>query len=157
MRKAFAAALMAFSLTGCATIMHGNHQEVGFSSTPTGAQVTVDNKPLGVTPTTASLTRKDKHVVRIEMAGYQPYELQLTRQVDGWVVGNIVFGGVIGLAVDAINGSMYKISPSAVNGTLSTQTAMTGSDAITIAVVLTPQPGWEKIGEMQPVVDLGAR
>lgn len=46
---------LALLVTACATIMHGSSQDIGVSSSPTGAQVSVDNKPLGVTPVVESL------------------------------------------------------------------------------------------------------
>src|SRR6266566_2573403 len=93
----------AVALCSCASIIHGAHQDVGVSSNPTGAQVSVDGQIKGTTPVVANLTRKDNHIVRSELAGYKPYETTVTRKVRGWVWGNIVFGGLIGLAVDAID------------------------------------------------------
>ena len=98
-------------LTACATIINGTSQSISISSQPTGAQVFVDGVPMGVTPVAPDLKRKDKHLIRIEMEGYEPFELQLNRGVSGWIAGNIIFGGLIGLAVDAMTGAMYKLSP----------------------------------------------
>src|SRR6266404_2478012 len=95
-------------VSGCATIIHGTRQDVGISSTPTGASVSIDNTENGKTPLIAKLTRKDNHIVKIELAGYQTFEATLTRSVSGWVWGNIAFGGLIGLAVDGISGGIYK-------------------------------------------------
>lgn len=158
MRNAFAAALAVISLAGCASIMHGSNQRVEFASTPVGAQVSVDNKPLGITPTHTTLSRDEKHMVRIELAGYQPYEVELKRGVSGWVFGNIVFGGIPGVVVDAVTGAMYKLSPSEVNANLAGRTsATTNGDQLTIAVVLSANPSWEKIGQMTPAADFSPR
>ncbi|MDK2964381.1 MAG: hypothetical protein PWQ29_1775 [Verrucomicrobiota bacterium] len=43
------------------------------------------------------------------MDGYLPDETTLTKKVSGWVRGNLVFGGLIGLAVDAISGGMAQL------------------------------------------------
>src|SRR5689334_739562 len=88
-------------LSGCATIIHGTKQEVGISSSPTGATVMIDNNDVGVTPVVSKLSRKQNHVVKIQLAGYQPFETTLTHSVSGWVWGNLAFGGLIGLVVDA--------------------------------------------------------
>jgi uncharacterized protein YceK len=151
MRRFIALSLVAASLSGCATIMHGGSQPVGISSNPTGAQVFVDNQVMGVTPVTATLSRKDHHTVRVEMPGYAPYEMKLTRGMSGWVWGNLIFGGIPGRAIDAITGGLYKLTPDEVNASLTRPTALRGGDALMIAVVLSPDPSWEKIGQMEPV------
>ena len=87
-------------LAACASIVHGTHQDVGITSVPTGASVSIDNIQSGNTPVFAKLTRKDNHIVRIELPGYQPLDLTLTRSVSGWVWGNVAAGGFIGLAVE---------------------------------------------------------
>ena len=138
-------------LCSCASIIHGTHQDVGISSNPTGAQVSVDGQVKGATPIVANLTRKDNHIVRIELAGYKPYETTLTRKVSGWVWGNIVFGGLIGLAVDAINGALYNLTPEQVSAALLAGTAhmVPTRDGMYIALVLASQPGWQKVGQLE--------
>ena len=146
-RPAIAAIVVAIA-AACGTIIHGTRQDVGVSSTPTGAQVVVDNMPLGQTPVVAKLTRKDNHVIRITMPGYQTFETNVTRSVSGWVWGNIVFGGLIGLAVDAISGGLYKLRPEQVTGTLATADVRSEQGALYVAVVLVPDPSWEKVGQL---------
>lgn len=150
MRRGTLLALTVVSLSACATIMHGTGQDVGISSTPTNARVTVDNKPLGNTPVVAKLSRKDNHIIRIELEGYQPFEATVTRKTSGWVWGNIVFGGLIGLAVDAISGGLYDLRPEQVAGQLSrgTGTAVT-PDGVYIFLVKHPESDWKRIGQLQ--------
>jgi len=90
-------AAASLGLLACATILHGSSQDVGIASQPTGASVTVDNQMLGHTPVVAKLKRKDKHTIAVALDGYQPFEVTTTRSTSGWVWGNIVFGGLIGL------------------------------------------------------------
>ncbi|HEU4437209.1 MAG TPA: PEGA domain-containing protein, partial [candidate division Zixibacteria bacterium] len=97
--------------------------------------------------------RKDKHVVRIEMEGYQPYELSITRKTSGWVWGNIVFGGLIGLAVDAITGGLYKLNPEQVMGELAQKP--TGAEikdgVIYVTLISSPDKSlMTKIGDLVP-------
>ena len=134
----------------CATIMHGSSEDVGLSSTPTNAKVYVDNHEIGMTPTVVNLRRKDNHIVRMELAGYQPFEATITRSTSGWVWGNIVFGGLIGLAVDATTGGLYKLTPQQVAAQLARQGAAVRStrDGVYVAVVLRPDPAWERVGRM---------
>ena len=117
-------ALGGLLVAACATIMQGTSQEVSVSSTPTGARVLVDGAEMGKTPLVASLKRKDKHVVRVELEGYQPFEMALGRATSGWVWGNIVFGGIPGLAIDAITGGMYKLKPEEIQATLAQNAAL---------------------------------
>ncbi|HEX8392174.1 MAG TPA: PEGA domain-containing protein [Longimicrobium sp.] len=143
------------ALSGCATIVHGSKQSVTVASTPAGAQVMIDNMNVGVTPMSAQLSRKQEHTVRITMAGYQPYDLKMQKTVDGWIAGNILFGGIPGLIVDAATGAMYKLTPDAVNAQLTQGTAMnTSGDRMVIMVSLSPELGLEKVGQMTPAADL---
>jgi len=119
-RQAWSVSLLLawLSMTGCASIMHGITQDVGIASVPTGAAVSIDNISHGRTPVIATLSRKANHLVRMELAGYHPFEATLTQAVSGWVWGNIVFGGVIGVGVDALSGGFYRLAPEQVTATL---------------------------------------
>ncbi len=97
------------------------------------------------------MTRKDNHIVKIQLDGYQPYEATLTRSVSGWVWGHLVFGGLIGLAVDAISGGLYKLTPEQIAGTLVAKSGRTqrDEDGVYVVVVLKPHDDWVKIGQLQ--------
>ena len=148
--------LASVTLLQCATMMHGTSQGVGIQSTPTGAMVTIDNKDFGSTPVVANLARKSNHVVSITMEGYQPFEANITRSTSGWVWGNIVFGGLIGLAVDAISGGLYKLTPEQVSGSLSASETTSRDEldgaAVVVTVVLEPDPDWELVGRLLPEI-----
>ena len=143
----------ALVLWGCATIMHGTSQKVGISSSPSGAKVWVDNKEMGVTPLFADLKRGDDHIVKVELAGYQKAEMTITKSVSGWVWGNIVFGGLIGLAVDAISGGLYNLSPEQLNAELKKEgsSAIIKDGELYVVTVLRPDPNWQKIGNLTPI------
>lgn len=153
LRPALALALLLqlLILAGCASIMHGTTQQIAVSSSPTGAKVAVNGMDRGVTPVIADLKRKDNHVIRVTLEGYQPFEMALTRSVSGWVWGNIVFGGIIGLAVDAISGGLYKLSPEQVTAQLQRADVQvtTGGEVLLVTVVMRPMPGMERIGTLQ--------
>lgn len=138
-------------LTSCATIISGSKQKVSFTSTPAKAIVFVNNINLGVTPFEAKLKRAVKtHNVKIVLEGYKPYETQLTRKFNGWYIGNIAFGGIIGLIVDASTGAMYKISDSEVNVSLENNVAMTKTvDGLNVAVVMEVNENLEKVGQLE--------
>jgi hypothetical protein len=43
--------------------------------------------------------------------GYRPATAVLDTKIDGWIFGNIIFGGLIGLAMDAARGAGFKYPP----------------------------------------------
>lgn len=147
------AAAGCLGLASCATIMQGSSQQMSIASTPTGATVYVNGVQKGVTPMIANLARKDKHIIKLEMAGFEPYELPITRSVSGWVAGNLVFGGIIGLAVDASTGGMYKLAPEMVNASLAqgrvSSRVENGRDVIVVALVDRADPAWQKVGQLE--------
>jgi hypothetical protein len=133
--------------------MHGTSQDVGISSSPTGATVTIDNQSPGQTPYIAHLSRKDNHLVKLALPGYAPAELTITRKTSGWVWGNIVFGGLIGLAVDAMTGGLYNLTPEQLSATLAAQQASVAptKDGIFVVLVRAANPAWTKVGQLTPV------
>lgn len=145
--------LGALALSACASIMHGTSQDIGISSSPTGAKVMIDNQQGANTPYVAKLSRKDNHIVKIDLDGYQPAELTLTKSVSGWVWGNIVFGGLIGLAVDAISGGLYNLTPEQLQATLAaTKTSLAPTKTgIYVVLVKKPSRDWVKVGQLQRI------
>lgn len=146
--------VLSLTLSNCTTIINGSRQAVSVLSRPTGAEVYVDGQLSGKTPMWANLKRKDEHTIKVVMDGYQPYEAALTRKVDAWLLGNIVFGGVIGLAVDAITGSMYKLTPNEIKARLvEGDTNLTSTkrtkEGIYLVVTMQPDASWEKIATLE--------
>jgi hypothetical protein len=96
------------------------------------------------------MTRRDNHIVTIDLEGYQPYEVVFSRQLSGWVFGNVIFGGVIGLAVDAISGGIYRLTPEQIQCEMRSNCIayQKQSDESFVVIVLTPDPSWEKIGNL---------
>jgi hypothetical protein len=104
--------LVAVSALGCATIINGPTQTVEITSNPPGAKVTV--LPSGqhlVTPGKAELRRRLVHTVLFELDGYQPATAYLDRTNSQVTLGNILIGGLIGLAVDQSTGAVYRLIP----------------------------------------------
>jgi hypothetical protein len=130
--------------------MHGTRQSVGIASNPTNASVWVDRNFVGNTPMIVEMTRKDNHIVRLELDGFQPYEATFSRHCSGWAFGNIVFGGVIGLAVDAISGGLYLLTPDQIQAEMRSNNMASSkkSNDSYIVVVLEPNPSWKKIGNL---------
>jgi len=124
--------------TGCASILDGGTKTVQINSNPEGATVTIFNRSgkevfAQTTPTIVSLERSsdffmgEDYRIHLEEAGYYPYEVHVKSTVDGWYIGNIFFGGLIGiLIVDPATGDMYTLSPREINcNMISTNTPVT--------------------------------
>jgi len=120
---AAAAVLAVGVLIGCASIIHGSKQPVTFESTPSGAFVEVTDA-MGTshgtceTPCKLDLKRKNPYKVTMTKTGFGPVTMTIDRKSDGWIWGNLVFGGIIGLIVDFSNGAAYKLSPAQMQVTL---------------------------------------
>ncbi|MEI6848010.1 MAG: PEGA domain-containing protein [Chlorobiaceae bacterium] len=145
-------ATLGITFSGCATIIDGTSQKVSFSSNPSKADVTIDGKTIGKTPLTEDLSKKENHTVKINLNGYHPYEITLTKKVNSWVWGNLVFGGIVGLAVDAISGGLYELTPSQVNADLKLKgisSTFIKDKSLYVTVTLQPDSSWKKIGELK--------
>ncbi|HZL34777.1 MAG TPA: PEGA domain-containing protein [Tepidisphaeraceae bacterium] len=108
----FALGVLGFFSTGCATLVTGggHTQTVQFKSEPAGATIYVDNNRIGVTPVAAPLIRSKDHTVRVELAGYPTQTRLIKTGFNGAILGNILIGGVPGLLVDLISGSMEGVN-----------------------------------------------
>ena len=107
----FALACLSTMCGGCATIVHGSSQVVEIRTEPAGATVRLDNGSTYTTPASVKLERKKDYVLSISKDGYQTQTVPLNSVLSGWLVGNIVFGGLIGGGVDAISGAAYTLTP----------------------------------------------
>jgi hypothetical protein len=107
-------AVVAFlALGGCASIVRGTSQSVAITSPPvTGATCTLSSSEGNwqvTTPGSVTVERSSQDMqVRCEKDGYQPAVAVLPSNFEGWTVGNLVFGGIIGLGVDAATGAMHQ-------------------------------------------------
>jgi len=145
--------LFALFFTGCGTLINGTTEFVGVTSSPSGATVEIDKTRIGETPLTQELSRKESHSIKISMDGYESFEMIINRTTSGWVWGNILFGGPIGLVVDATSGGMYKLKPNEINAQLSEagRASLEDEDSdinLFIELVEKADDSWEKIGQM---------
>jgi hypothetical protein len=108
--------------TGCASITRGTKDTLVVESDPAGADVKLSNGLSGKTPTSFKLPRKRDVVVTISKEGYETLSVNVTSQVSGGgaagMAGNVIFGGLIGAAVDAGSGAMNDLKPNPVKVTL---------------------------------------
>ena len=119
--------LYAFSSLGCATIVSKSDYPVNITSSPKNTNFLITNKNgneiySGVTPTIVHLKsgdgyfKKAQYTVSFNTPNYTPYETNLDATFDSWYVGNIIFGGLLGmLIVDPLTGAMFKLDDLHVN------------------------------------------
>jgi len=140
------------SLIGCATIMKGSSQDINFSSNPAGAQIKINGTSMGNTPVVLKLKTGDEQSVRFELDGYLPYETKITKSISGWIWGNIVFGGIIGLIVDFSTGAVYKLNQDQISAQLQKNgmgEAEIKDGNIFVFVTMKPDYTWEQIGQLE--------
>lgn len=151
-KSIFSVVLLALCLcfSQCATIIRGSNQRVVILSQPKVANIEIDGQSAGQTPFFSKLERRRKHVVRVSLDGYEPYEITLNRKMNGWIFGNILLGGIIGIAVDIATGSMYSLTPKDVYADLQVKPTAGSrtADGMYLTLVLKPDPSWKKIGQM---------
>ena len=106
--------LSACLATGCATVTTGTSQTITVETEPPGAscKMTRDNETIGaVNPTPGSVTiGKDKDDIEIscELSGYHTTTKSLDSSFQGMTLGNVILGGIIGIAIDAGSGAMNE-------------------------------------------------
>lgn len=105
----------ALALTGCATIVASGPDLVPVDSNPSGARVLLDTVPIGRTPMTAAMQREGEGLFTFELEGYETVTLDRNKVLNGWFLGNIIFGGLIGITVDLITHNQGKYSTTPVH------------------------------------------
>jgi hypothetical protein len=122
------------AFTGCASIVHGTRQSLRVESDPP-ASVKLDGAIQGTTPLTLRVSRKQSiSQVELERPGCVTQAFKLEREFSGWYVGNIVFGGIIGLIVDASDGAMWNQYPDSLKATLNCPAPVAGLSPSQVSV-----------------------
>lgn len=118
----------------CATIVSKSVYNVRLNSSPDEAYVQVfDRKGRevfnGKTPTQVALKsgagyfKRAEYTIKYSKPGYATKEVVISSDLNGWYIGNIVFGGIIGfLIVDPATGAMYRLDQTNLNETLAPET-----------------------------------
>lgn len=141
--------LIGFLFSSCATIVSGSKQNIKFSSNPSDATIFIDEVEAGKTPFAIKLSKKREHHIMIKLDGYQTYETNLTKKINGWYFGNIFLGGLVGLIIDPITGAMYNLTPKEINAELNKGTVFrVNNKDIYITVALNVNSNWEKIEQL---------
>lgn len=107
-----AKALFLLVLSSCASIVSTSAYEYRIESEPNGAKAEIlqNGQPVGKVTTPGSFVMDLDHdyAVRFSLDGHKETTVIVQKGVDGWVWGNILIGGLIGLAIDYGTGAMYK-------------------------------------------------
>jgi hypothetical protein len=98
---------------GCATIMSGSTEQVTIESEPSDAPLKLmPGFYEARTPASLDLPRGDApYLVTMELAGYEPQRSYIRAAPNGWLWGNVLLGGPIGVIVDWATGALWKLEP----------------------------------------------
>ena len=109
---------VALGCTGCATLLSGTSQKIPVSSTPIGAEVTVNDKLVGQTPLVLDLRRKDPTIITLKAEGHRPHTTILNRKRSAWFWLIPTIYGIPLLLLDVATGAAYKLEPEGINQSL---------------------------------------
>jgi hypothetical protein len=79
----------ALLLSGCASLLHSDHQSVRIFSDPGEAKVVIDGRFHLTTAGTVNLSRFTDHTAVIEKEGYEPMTLKIERSMSKQVWWNL--------------------------------------------------------------------
>ncbi len=78
------------------------------ASEPAGAQVATSDGRSGTTPFSFHINRAEDVQIHVTKVGYLPYDVSDNSHVQwGYVVSDLFFTVLIGLAVDGLDGAMF--------------------------------------------------
>ncbi len=107
-------------LASCASIVDSGDENVMFLTNIDDAKITIQNKnfiPISRTTSPSVVNLKkgrgffmgETYTVTAEKEGYESQTQVLHTTLNGWYLGNIIFGGLIGLLlVDPATGAMWS-------------------------------------------------
>jgi hypothetical protein len=106
-------AIAAVMLSGCATIIKGTSQNIVITTPPiTGANCLLTSREGSwavVSPGSVHVEKsKEDVLIKCSKPGYQDAQAVIPSDFQGWTLGNIILGGVIGVGVDAATGAMNE-------------------------------------------------
>ncbi|MDU0343989.1 translation initiation factor 2 [Bosea rubneri] len=117
---ACAAALL---LGACGTVTRGTTADVTFNSAPAGAHVqTSIGLSCPATPCTFPISRKQAFVATFSLPGHEEQQIAVKTDISSGgaagFAGNIIVGGLVGMAVDASTSAALDHQPNPVFATM---------------------------------------
>lgn len=123
-------ATSSFLFTSCATIVSHSSWQLSINTNPSDAQVeVVDDHGVTIasvnTPAALELKSGDgyfgkaNYKLKFSKAGYYDKMINVGTSLNGWYLGNLVFGYAIGFfVVDPLTGAMYRLDEETISETL---------------------------------------
>lgn len=113
--RALLSYIIILTLTGCATIAGNNTRSIAVNSTPSGAEIYVDNQLYGVTPAVITLSTYiyGGKTLTLKKPGYVDQNRVINAQFQPIAILDILFWP--SFFIDAASGSLVKIDPAALN------------------------------------------
>jgi hypothetical protein len=115
-------ALVIMSMNSCATVFSGTTAKIKIEGSPEKAYVYYNNQLKGVTPIKLKIHKDELKAmpeIMIKKEGYEDQMIILHRKIKASaLVGNVLFTGALGLAIDFIDCAIYKPEPGEINYTL---------------------------------------
>ena len=145
--RPLAVSLPILCLAACASIVSDSKEVVTISSNPTAAQIAIADQSgvevyRGTTPASVTLDASagyfdgQEYTITFSKDGYAPTTVKVDSRINGWYVGNIVFGGFIGwLVVDPLTGAMWALDADHVSGSLAETVAMDETSSPQLRIV----------------------
>jgi hypothetical protein len=106
-----AIAAIGIAVSGCASVVKGSHQSVAITTPPTeGATCKLTNGRGSWEVTSPGAVTVDRSKTDMQVLctkpGWNDASATIPSNFEGWTVGNILIGGVIGIGIDAATGAM---------------------------------------------------
>jgi len=115
-------ALAALTLSACASVTRGTTEAFVIETDPPGAQAELSNGRHCTTPCTMTLPRRSNFTVDLTKDGYEDVQANVTNTTSGagaaGMAGNVLVGGIIGIAVDATTGATQDLTPNPLSITM---------------------------------------
>jgi len=119
MLRGIGALAAVLALGGCATVTRGTTDQVQIRSVPNGATATTSTGQRCTTPCMITVGRKDEFSVHFEKPGFISQDVQVKAQVssagEAASAGNLIVGGIVGMATDASSGATLDHVPNPVS------------------------------------------
>jgi hypothetical protein len=104
--------------TGCASIINGGRQDIAITSSPSNAQVFVNDKLVGRTPYNGTFRRRSPaKQIEVDLEGYKAFNTEIKRKWNPVTLVNLLtfFFAPMGIIMDIVTGAYYKFDPDKVN------------------------------------------